>query len=180
MILLYEMINKSFVVIIVPLIIGLVLHNSPWITTHVIMILDLYTPWSQNDSIWYKQYHLSLIDQLPDIKPKKLYEIPVNELTNEELRKQSNDFTLPVIIRNVIKNETLLNEWNNISWWINNYGNEEVLCKSVSGSEERRCTIAEALSPSNITQRSYISGDATLLKRRPELGDVVNDNLVNL
>ena len=164
--------------ILIPLIATL-MYISPLFATNIFVLLDFFTSFSTFTNDWYRNYHLSLIDQLPEIEPMELYEIPLNELSHDELKLRSKSFTEPVVIRNALTENDVLKKWNNISWWIENYGDEEVICKYVeSGTDEKSCTIAEALSPSDPSKRLYVSGEARLFLRRPELGEMVKTDLV--
>jgi hypothetical protein len=166
----------SFLTYAVPLL-ALVMYLSPLFTIHIIVLLDFFTPFSAWNSPWVSKYHRSLVDPLPEIPAKKLYEIPISELTREELKKRSMGYTTPVVIRGALADHKVIKEWNNISWWVENYGDEEVMCKYVeSGTDEKKCTIREALSPDDPSKRMYISGEARLFSRRPELaGSVTTD-----
>eukprot|EP00603_Paraphysomonas_imperforata_P007310 CAMPEP_0114425326 /NCGR_PEP_ID=MMETSP0103-20121206/7175_1 /TAXON_ID=37642 ORGANISM="Paraphysomonas imperforata, Strain PA2" /NCGR_SAMPLE_ID=MMETSP0103 /ASSEMBLY_ACC=CAM_ASM_000201 /LENGTH=344 /DNA_ID=CAMNT_0001594153 /DNA_START=48 /DNA_END=1082 /DNA_ORIENTATION=+ len=155
------------------------MYLSPFVTFHVIILADFFTPFSSLTSPWVNKYHRSLVDPLPEIPPMELYEIPLNELTQDELRERSFGFTTPVVIRGALADTKVLKEWNNISWWVENYGDEEVICKYVeSGTDEKKCTIKEALSPDDPSKRMYVSGEARMFMRRPELAEMVKSELL--
>lgn len=168
----------QFITFLVPLI-ALLMFASPAFTTNMIVLVDFFTPWAAFSSDWYKQYHQSLVEKLPEIPPMELYEIPLNELTKEELYRRSNAYTTPVVIRSALADSDTLKKWNNISWWIENYGDEEVICKYVeSGADEKKCTIADALSPEDPSKRLYVSGEARLFMRRPELTNMIESDML--
>jgi hypothetical protein len=168
----------NFLTYLVPLL-ALVMYLSPLVTIHLIILVDFFTPWAAFKSEWVSKYHRSLVDPLPEIPAKELYEIPIEELTKEELRFRSNHYTTPVVIRNALAGMDVLKKWDNITWWIENYGDEEVICKYVeSGTDEKKCTIKEALSPEDPSKRLYVSGEARLFMRRPELAEMVKTDLV--
>jgi hypothetical protein len=150
------------------------------VTINLIVLVDFFTPFAAFKSEWVSKYHRSLVDPLPEIPAMKPYELPIAELTKEELRFRSNQYTTPVIIRNALGESDVLKKWNNISWWIENYGDEEVICKYVeTGTEEKKCTVAEALSPEDPSKRLYVSGEARMFMRRPELAEMVKTDLVS-
>lgn len=159
--------------------VALVLYLFPLVTINLIVLVDFFTPFAAFKSEWVSKYHRSLVDPLPEIPAMKPYELPIAELTKEELRFRSNQYTTPVIIRNALGESDVLKKWNNISWWIENYGDEEVICKYVeTGTEEKKCTVAEALSPEDPSKRLYVSGEARMFMRRPELAEMVKTNLL--
>lgn len=168
----------TFLTYVVPLL-ALVMYMSPLFTIHLIILADFFTPWAAFKSDWVSKYHRSLVDPMPEIPAKELYEIPIAELTKDELRIRSNEYTTPVVIRNALAGLDVLQKWNNISWWVENYGDEEVICKYVeSGTDEKKCTIKEALSPDDPSKRLYVSGEARLFMRRPELAEMVKTDLM--
>ena len=71
-----------------------------------------------------------------------------------------------------------INIWNNITWWIENYGNEEVLCKDIrNGIAVASCTIQEALQPKDI--QYYIVGDAKIFSRHLNLEKMLDNTILN-
>lgn len=169
----------AFLTYVVPLL-AVVMYLSPLFTIHLIVLADFFTPWAAFNSDWVSKYHRSLVDPLPEIPALELYEIPLADLTREELYLRSNQYTTPVVIRQVLAGTEVLKKWNNISWWVENYGDEEVICKYVeSGTDEKKCTIRDALSPDDPSKRMYVSGEARMFMRRPELVDMVKTDLVS-
>ena len=170
----------SFLTYALP-VLAVVMYLSPFVTIHVIILLDFFTPFSAFKSEWVANYHNSLVEKLPIIPAKELYEIPIEELTKDELRIRSNEYTTPVVVRNALAGSDILKKWNNISWWVENYGDEEVICKYVeSGTDEKKCTVKEALSPEDPSKRMYVSGEARMFMRRPELAAMVKTELVKI
>lgn len=155
------------------------MYLSPLVTFHVIVLVDFFTPFKSFKSDFIAKYHRSLVDPMPKIPAKDLYEISAADLTHEELRVRSKDYTIPVVIRGALSNSDVLQKWDNISWWIENYGDEEVICKYVdTGTEEKKCTIKEALSPDDPSKRLYVSGEARMFMRRPELAEMVKTDML--
>jgi hypothetical protein len=168
----------TFLTYVVPLL-ALVMYLSPLFTIHLIILVDFFTPWAAFKSDWVSKYHRSLVDPLPEIPAKELYEIPVEDMSKEELYFRSNQYTTPVVIRNALAGTSVLKKWNNISWWIENYGDEEVICKYVeTGTDEKKCTIKEALSPDDPSKQLYVTGEARMFMRRPELGAMVKTDML--
>lgn len=163
---------------VVPLL-ALAMYMSPLFTMHLIVLVDFFTPFASFKSEMVSNYHRSLVDPLPEIPAKALYEIPMKDLTHEELRIQSRDYTIPVVIRNALADVDVLKKWDNISWWIENYGDEEVICKYVeTGADEKSCSLKEALSPDDPSKRLYVSGEARMFMRRPELAEMVKNDVM--
>ena len=116
-------------------ILGIAMYLSPFFTFHMIVLLDFFTPFKSFKSDWVSSYHRSLVDPMPVIPARELPEIKLEDLSHETLRVESHDYTKPLVIRNALGNMEVLKKWDNISWWIENYGDEEV---SESGSEVRQ------------------------------------------
>lgn len=56
-----------------------------------------------------------------------------------------------------------------------------MICKYVdTGTEEKKCTIKEALSPDDPSKRLYVSGEARMFMRRPELAEMVKTDMVRV
>jgi hypothetical protein len=65
--------------------------------------------------------------------------------------------------------------WNNISWWIDQYGDEIVLCKDTrDGIAVASCSIKETLLSNQSTKKYYIVGETNLFSRHPELEQMLH------
>ncbi|CAE7459480.1 HSPBAP1, partial [Symbiodinium microadriaticum] len=79
-----------------------------------------------------------------------------------------------------VKDSPALEKWNNISWWVENYGDENVLCKYVEKvGDAPSCTIKDSLVPTDSNSRLYVSGEARIFQRNPELEDTVKSDFVD-
>jgi len=120
------------------------------------------------------------MSRLPDREEIPALELSLDQLTKESLRLASHDYTFPVVIRNAMKDMPAITKWNNITWWLENYGNEEVLCKYVvKAGDAPACTVKDAINLENPSERLYISGEARIFQRRKELEDMVASDFIN-
>ena len=79
-----------------------------------------------------------------------------------------------------MKDSSALEKWKNATWWVENYGDEEVLCKYVEKvGDAPSCTIKDALAPADPKNRLYVSGEARIFNRNPELQDTVASPFVD-
>eukprot|EP00341_Mesodinium_pulex_P000424 CAMPEP_0116966254 /NCGR_PEP_ID=MMETSP0467-20121206/49733_1 /TAXON_ID=283647 /ORGANISM="Mesodinium pulex, Strain SPMC105" /LENGTH=308 /DNA_ID=CAMNT_0004655711 /DNA_START=20 /DNA_END=946 /DNA_ORIENTATION=+ len=147
---------------------------------HAIMMLDFFTPFKAFDSPLVARYHQHLVSQLPDRPEIPLVELPLEQATKESLRIASRDYTFPVVIRGAMNELPALEKWKNVSWWVDEYGNEEVLCKYVEKvGDAPSCTIKDSLVPSDPNNRLYVSGEARIFNKRAELQSMVESPLVD-
>lgn len=159
--------------------------NATW---HMIMVVDYLSPggWKMFDDPYVQKYHNYLMSRLPDVEEKPAIVLPLEGTTRESLRDASNGYTVPVIIRGAVKGVPAIQKWTNRTWWIENYGEEPVLCKMVDGLKQGdapSCTVEQAFSSyaDDKGGRLYISGESKIFQRHPELlGDVTNEYLESL
>jgi len=155
---------------------------APNFCWHIIMIADFFLPWKAFSSPWVKAYHNYLISRLPERPEIPAHEIPLSEVTKESLYKASNGYTVPVIIRGGVADSPALKQFTNLTWWLENYGDEPVLCKYIEhirNGESPACTVKDAIGSLNQTDRLYISGESKLFVRRPELLEMVQSELTS-
>jgi len=151
----------------------------PNLVWHGLMFCDYVIPgWKMFNDPYVQKYHNFLMSRLPDRPDQEANIIPLEGCTREKLREASKGYTVPVIIRGAVKDVNALEKWTNATWWLENYGQEEVLCKYVEGIKDGdapACTINDAFASltKNRQDRLYISGESKIFQRRPELqGDV--------
>jgi len=80
-----------------------------------------------------------------------------------------------------VKDTAAIKLWTNVSWWVDNYGDEPVLCKyleAIRNGESPACTIRDAIGSLNQSERLYISGESKIFLRRPELLEMVESELI--
>jgi hypothetical protein len=152
------------------------LPNFVW---HVLMVVDyLHPTWKMFNDPYVMKYHDFLMSRLPDVPEREARIIPLEGCTREKIREASNGYTVPVIIRGAVADAKALHQWTNTTWWLENYGDEEVLCKYVEGIKDGdapSCTVKDAFAPKGKrSDRLYISGESKLFQRRPELQEMVD------
>lgn len=148
---------------------------------HCIIIADFFLPWKAFSSPWVQRYHRYLISRLPDREDLPARELPLESVTRESLYAASNGYTVPVIIRGGVKDTPAIKSWTNVTWWLENYGDEPVLCKyleAMRNGESPACTIKDAISSLNQSERLYVSGESKIFLRRPELLEMVQSDLI--
>lgn len=156
--------------------ISLVLFPQFWV--YPALALDFYTPWHLHDSNLWRHYHDLITSLRPDRDPLPLPEIQASEFTREKLLELSDNFAFPLVIRGALKDMPALKLWSDKKWWIENYGDEEVISKPVTrvygGSNRFFATIKEwAEKSENDGVNYYIAGASSIFKRRQELVDMI-------
>lgn len=171
-----------YVIVFLPLAIALSLVFLPNFWIHGLILLDYYyDPFVLFDSPLAKSYHDFLLSRMPDKPEIPLPELKLSDLTADNLYKASHGLTFPVVIRGVLKDLPAIQAWGNRTWWAEEYGDEEVLCKyveQITNDSPPECTIRKALGDENGNGRMYISGESKLFVRRPELEAMLHSDLL--
>lgn len=177
------MVKLNTLLLVIAAVVPLVIIFLPNFFYHILMIIEFfipYPPFKLFTSPLVQRYHSYLMDQLPERDEIPLYELPLAQLTKESLREVSRDYTFPVVIRGALVDLPAIKKWDNISWWLDNYGNEAVLCKYVvKAGDAPACTIKDAINVDNPSERLYISGEARLFQRHKELEEMVSSDFIN-
>ena len=99
--------------------------NAFW---HMMMLVDYFYPFIFTSTL-VAEYHSFLISRLPDREPLPVLELALQDATKESVYKSTKGYTIPIVIRGAISDLPAVtgSEWTNISWWLENYGDEEVL-----------------------------------------------------
>lgn len=150
-------------VVLTPLAMAASVLYVPTIWVHMLIVLDYYyEPFVMFNSPLAKSYHDFLMDRLP-VRPEiPLPELALADVSKEALYEMSKGYTFPVVIRGMLKGMPAIDSWGNRTWWAEEYGDEEVLCKYVEqmGSDgPPACTIKLALGDEEGNNRMYISGE---------------------
>jgi hypothetical protein len=146
----------------------------PLLWVNIAVLVDFYTPWVLIDSKWYDGYHQFLVNRLPEKPEIPLPEISASEANYDIVYKLSRGFTFPIVIRQLFGNTSAFQNWNNHSWWVENYGNEKLLCETHT-HVMNDCTIKgffEALEQGNPFS---VSAAAHLVDRHPELHEMIDN-----
>lgn len=160
--------------ILFPIIAALTAVYVPSIWYNTFMLIDYMTPWKIFDSQFVDMYHEFLVNNRPDIPEMPLREIKPSEATKEYIVKMSNGFTEPLVVRGWLQDSPGVKKWGSKQFWLDNYGDEEVLCGVVSNVKET-CTIRDFFNALNTKDAFYISGAAHIFERHPELHEMVDN-----
>lgn len=152
----------------------------PSVQIHMLILTDFFTSFNSITNPYAIQYQDYLLSKLPDIPEQEPTFLKVEDATKESLRIASRDYTWPVVIRGAMNDSMALEKWSDTNWWIKEYGEEDVLCKYVeSGGDEPACKIKDSLAPQDPANRLYISGEAQIFGRNPQLVDMVASDLLD-
>jgi hypothetical protein len=172
----------NFLILLIAIIIPLIVMFLPNVTFHILMVIEFFTPipFKLFTSPYVIQYHNYLMSKLPEIPELPALELPLEDLTRESLRIASKDYTFPVVIRGALKDMPAIKVWGNASWWLSNYGNENVLCKYVvKTGDAPACTINDAINSNNPSERLYVSGEARIFQRNKDLEAMVSSEFID-
>jgi len=165
----------TFFLFTVLLALSVVYIPSFWVA--VLVLVDFYSPWILMKSELYNQYHDFLVSRLTEKPEIPLQEINADEATFEVVQKLTKGFTMPLIIRGLAANTTAVAKWSNPEWWIENYGDEELLCDFVTEKVED-CTIRGFYNGVKAGKSFYVSGASAIFQRHPELADMLDDEAI--
>lgn len=160
---------------ILPVIVALsiVYRSEFWVLLAV--VADFYTPWVLFESKAFDIYHQFLVSRLT-VKPEiPLPELTAAEATHAAVYKASNGYTFPVVIRNLLGNTTAVQNWGKPEWWVQNYGDEELLCGTLNEVEGDDCTVRGFFRAMKAGRAYYVSGAAQIFERHPELHDMMDN-----
>ncbi len=168
---------KSYwAVVTVIVALSIVYRAEFWVVTCV--VLDYYTPWVLFESKAYDVYHNFLVSQLSEKPEIPLPELQASEATYDSVRLASNGYTFPVVIRNLLGNTTAVQNWGNKEWWIKNYGDEELLCGTLSEVEGDECTVRGFFNSVEKGRAFYVSGASAIFEKHPELHEMIDNEAV--
>jgi len=169
--------NKKNLFVIIPVLVALSLKYVPHFWVYTAILIDFYTPWVLFDSPMFAQYHEFLVSGLPDREEIPLLEINYTEATKENVRRLTNDYTVPIVIRGLLQNTTAVKYWKDPDWWIENYGDEEALCGTQQAVIEN-CTFTSFFEAVKNGNPFYIAGAASVFDRRPELQEMLENDAI--
>jgi hypothetical protein len=155
-------------------ILAMSLAYFPLFWVNIAVLVDFYSPWVLFDSQWYDTYHQFLVNRLPVRPEMPLPEVSASEADYDLVYKLSKGFTNPIVIRQLFGNTSAFQNWNNPSWWVENYGNEELLCGTqthvVNG-----CTIKGFFEALDHGDPFPVSAAAHLVNRHPEIHEMIDN-----
>lgn len=176
------MVKLGNIVLFLAFAIPFVVMFLPNVTWHILMVIEFFSPipFKLFHNPLVIKYHEYLMSRLPDIPEEPALELPLEQLTRESLKLASKDYTFPVVIRGALKDLPAIKVWGNASWWMENYADENVLCKYVvKTGDAPACTVKDAIGLDNPKERLYISGEARIFKNRPELEAMVSSEFID-
>jgi hypothetical protein len=153
---------------------------SFWI--HLFMFVDYLFPYlALNESTFMIWYHTTLIDLLPIKSEIPLPELPIGvPLTTALLYTYSKGFTFPVVLRNVLNDTLARNAWSDISWWVDQFGEEKVECMYTGSAGTSQYMLKDCLGHgTDPKMRRYIKGEKDIFVRRPDLFAMVHSDLLD-
>ena len=127
----------------------------PIVSIHTIIIIDFFTAFNFNQPSISSSFQAWQLSKLSDIEEQQPVFMSPTDITKESFYDISKD---------ALSNSDAINKWNSVNWWLDNYGNESVLCKYVEkgGVDKTNCTIHEVLN-SKSDNKLYIAGENKLL-----------------
>ena len=162
-----------FYLVGIPTAICMALIFLPNVCVYPILLVDFLTPWKTFESPMYRKYHEFLVGRLPvrDELP-----IPVLDMTNysvEAFLELSKGYTFPVVVRGMLNNATGIQHWNDPEWWVDNYGDEHILCGTLD-SVRPSCTLRDFFKEFKEGNPFYVSGASKIFGRNPDLRAMVD------
>lgn len=170
------------IILLLIVIFPVIILYFPNVTFHILMLIEFFTPipFKLFTSPLIISYHEYLVSKLPDIPETPAVELPLSELSKESLKIASKGYTYPVVIRGALSDLPAIKKWNNISWWLENYGDEQVLCKYVvKNGDAPACTVKDAINFENPNERLYISGEARIFQKNKDLEEMVSSKFID-
>jgi hypothetical protein len=173
--------RKFLPVLVVLVAVSLVLF--PQYVVYPFIVWDALTKWTLEENLFWNYYHEFLVATRPDRPPIPLPELQASDFTRERFMELSKNWTFPIVIRGVLKDSPALKNWADKNWWIEHYGDEEVMCKPTDrtyNSDQRPFyTLKEWWRRTDAGEKIYISGTSSIFRRRPELGEMINHPILN-
>lgn len=164
-------------IVLLPLLTALSLVYLPQFWIYVFLIADFYTPWVIFDSKLFLMYHNFLVDRLQERPEMDIPSIPAEEATYDKVFQLSKGFTFPMVIRGLLINSSAVQQWGSKQWWVDNYGQEQVLCGTLS-SLKTGCTMANFFEDLEAGKPYYISGASKIFDKNKELHAMVDSEAV--
>jgi hypothetical protein len=161
-------------IFLLPVIVAVMAVYFPRVFVDICMLVDFYTPWILFESPTFEKYHNFLVSRLAERDELPLPEISPEEATPDALRKLSDGYTFPIVIRGMFKNATGIEAWKDSQWWIDNYAKEEVLCGTLAEVVED-CTVGRFFSELEAGHPFYISGASIIFDKHEELHDMIDN-----
>lgn len=167
-------------IVLFPVLAALSLVYYPPFFVTVAMFVDFYTPWKIFESKMYERYHTFLTSRLPEKDEIPLPELTADQADMETVLKASKDLTFPVVIRGLLGNSTGVQQWGNHDFWIDNYGNEDLLC-GLPGEDPvdpAVCNVKGFFKAWKEGNPFYISGASAIFERHPELHEMIDNEKI--
>lgn len=139
--------------------------------TNLGLAADAWSNWSILDSKLYGKIHSELVAGLPERSALPLREIDASQASRAAVIDLSDDYTRPIVVRGALRGMPCLETWGDRDWWLDRFGEAEVLSSSAAGS--CMLPLREALAREEV----YVAGAASIFKNHPELIEMVENDL---
>jgi hypothetical protein len=160
-----------------PLLFLFCMRFFPNVTIYAFMTADFLTPWSLFDSPMFEKYHQFLISTLDEKEEGKVPELFAHNFTVEEVIRLSKGYTFPVIIRGVLKDSPGVATWTDRKWWVDTYGNEQILCGTFD-NVRTSCTVNDFFDELANGKPFYISGASKIFTKNKALVDMIENDKI--
>lgn len=154
--------------------------NFPAIAIKGFLVVDFFFPIDVQSTTLFQIYHNTVTYFLKEKAAKPIPELIYDginaskwENVHEELRTLSNNYRDPVVMRQAGTVDARLQKK---SFWMENYGEEEVICVELKKNELKSnsqafCNIKEFFQKKEKNELNglYVSGASSIFNRRPEL-----------
>jgi hypothetical protein len=166
---------KTFCSIFLPVAIALSLVCCPSYWVNLCVVIDFYTPWKLFESQVFDLYHQFLISQLSEKPEIPLPELTAAEATYDAVLALSKSYTQPIVIRGLLGNSTAVQNWHDPEWWVKNYGDDPLLCGTLSEVHGDECTVRGFFRAMEQGRPFYVSGASEIFQRHPEMHEMIDN-----
>lgn len=140
--------------------------------TNAYLLRDLTSDHDIFESKEFRFIHRRMVRSLPVIPEVQVPELDASEATREAIVALSKDFTFPIVVRGGLKHSDSVKEWHKRSFWLDKYGDEEVVCTGSDGSNLH--TLKDYFTRTN---ELYVAGATSIFERNPELKEMINNDI---
>lgn len=162
-----------FYLVGIPMALMTALVYFPNVTIYGFLLVDFLTPWKIFDSPLFRQYHQFLVSRLEEQNELPIPFLDMSNFSVEAFKELSKGYTFPVVVRGMLHNATGIEHWSKAEWWVQNYGDEQILCGTLD-SVRPSCTIKDFFTEIDNGNAFYVSGASKIFGRNPDLRAMVD------